>query len=89
MFITYNLFEYYNMLDDLVWFDKVHNEAFHKLNHNVYHLLVDMNKDYLYNVLFKNQGFKLKINILTYKLTTKMSFFIKTIITIKNSITKL
>jgi len=53
------------MLDDLVWFDKAHNEAFYRLNHNVYHLLVDMNKDYLYNVLLKKeQEFKLKINIL-------------------------
>ncbi len=33
------------MHDDLVWFDKVHNEAYYKLNHNVYHLQEDMNKD--------------------------------------------
>jgi len=56
---TYDVVEYYYMLDDLVWFDKVHNEAFDKLNHNVYHRLVDKNKDCLYKVLLTKKFFKL------------------------------
>ena len=73
--------------DDLVWFDREHNEAYYKLNHSVYHLPADTNRDYWRTVLLGERGRKYLTG--ECKLTTEMSFFIKTIMTIDSSIAQL